>query len=237
MKTFRNAIQQFHLKIDSGINFSLSKYADGEWAVIKNKHIDNKEFWFNPENEQDQLKRQALIESFQYKNPNYFVGISCPCCQGIETFKEMRDFSNQEEKNLTWANVWVNSNYPYFVHNIIPIFSDRTVVLFCNEKSDISQLPFVPYLVFPLKNNAWEHNWNLVEKSKLVLSNKKNLIVLFCCGPFGNILCHQLTEHNPNNTYLDIGSTLNPYLGSAGFERHYYMGNNFFSNMICRWGD
>jgi len=236
MKTFRNAIQQFHLKIDNGINFSLSKYADGEWAVIKNKHIDNKEFWFNPENEQDQLKRQALIESFQYKNPNYFVGISCPCCQGMETFKDMRDFSNQEENNLTWANIWVNSNYPYFIEHIVPLFGQRSVILFCNENGDVKNLPFKPYIVFNVRNNAWD-NWGLIEKSKDVISNFKDSLILFCCGPFGNILCHQLTKHNPNNTYLDIGSTLNPWLKSEGFKRDYYTGNNFFSNMVCRWGD
>jgi len=61
------------------------------------------------------------------------------------------------------------------------------------------------------------------------------MIFLFCCGPFGNILCHRLTEANENNTYLDIGSTLNPFLQSAGFERDYYMGNNYFSNMIGAW--
>ena len=63
------------------------------------------------------------------------------------------------------------------------------------------------------------------------------MVFLFCCGPFGNILCHELTEYEPNNTYLDIGSTLNPYLKSAGFERFYYMGDNVFSKMECVWGD
>jgi hypothetical protein len=39
----------------------------------------------------------------------------------------------------------------------------------------------------------------------------------------------------PNNTYLDIGSTLNPLLKSAGFERDYYMGENFFSKLEGAW--
>jgi hypothetical protein len=60
-------------------------------------------------------------------------------------------------------------------------------------------------------------------------------IFLFCCGPFGNIIAHRLTEHNDKNTYLDIGSTLNPYLKSEGFKRDYYIGNNFFSNLEGEW--
>lgn len=242
MKTFRTDLENFQQKLLNKENFSFSKYADGEWAVIKNKSIDNKEFWFNPDNEKDQIKRKFLIESFRYKHSQYYVGISCPCCQGLQTFRDMKIYSSQSEDKLTWANLWVNGNYQYYVKNIIPIFKERNVVLFCNENGKIDNLPFKPYVVFPLKHNAWEYNWEAIEGAKSLVSvlkkqNLSNVIYLFCCGPFGNILCHQLTEHEPDNTYLDIGSTLNPWLQSAGFERDYYMGNNFFANMVCQWGN
>lgn len=238
MKNFKSDLILFKQKLERGEHFSFSKYADGEWAVIKNHNINNKEFWFDPDNPIDTSKRQALINSFKYKNDRYFVGISCPCCQGIETFREMRDFSEQPEERLTWANLWVNGNYPYYIQNIVPLFRNRPVVLVCNENGKINNLPFSPYIVVPVKNNAWEYNWDMVENLKSVIVSQKlqNMLFLFCCGPFGNILCHELTECEPNNTYLDIGSTLNPYLQSAGFERLYYLGDNFFSRMECVWG-
>lgn len=237
-KTFRNDIINFAKKIKNGDNFSFSKYADGEWAVIKNQAINNKEFWFDPNNKNDQHKRQALIESLKYKHPNYYVGISCPCCQGINTFNEMYDFSEQDEEHLTWANLWVNSNYTYYLSNILPLYKQRHVVIFCNENAQIERLPFRPYMFIPVKHNAWEYNWNLIDDAKKIISSipSKNMLVLFCCGPFGNILCHELTKFDDHHTYLDIGSTLNPFLKSAGFERHYYMGNNIFSNLTCKWG-
>lgn len=242
MKNFKDDLINFETKLKNGENFSFSKYADGEWAVIKNHHIDNKEFWFDPKREKDQYKRKALIKSFQYQNPRYYVGISCPCCQGYETFREMKIVSGQPSDRLTWANLWVNANYKYYVENIIPLFSTRPILLFCNENGKIENLPFKPYMVFSLKNNSWEYNWDMIDTAKQTITtlkneNIENMICLFCCGPFGNILCHQLTEHEPNNTYLDIGSTLNPWLKSAGFERHYYMGDNVFSRMECIWGN
>lgn len=239
MRNFRSDIISFKNKLENKEYFSFSKYADGEWAVIKNHSINNKEFWFDPNKEQDQIKRQALIDSFKYQNDRYYVGISCPCCQGIETFREMRDFSGQPENRLTWANLWVNSNYPYFLQNIVPLFSNRSIVLVCNENSKVNNLPFTPYITIPVKYNAWEYNWNSIESLKEFITYHmiKDMVFLFCCGPFGNILCHQLTELEPNNTYLDIGSTLNPYLQSAGFDRLYYMGNNIFSRMECVWGE
>lgn len=238
MKTFRGDLEKFHQKLINKENFTFSKYADGEWAVIKNKQINNREFWFDPSSLLDSMKRDKLIESFKFQNPNYYVGISCPCCQGIDTHKEMMSYSKQTDEKLTWANLWVNSNYPYFVENIIPLFSERPVVLFCNKNGQIDNLPFKPVMIFPIDNNAWEKNWSLIEDSKLIFSDPKwtDCIVLFCCGPFGNILAHELTKHNDKNTYLDIGSTLNPWLKSAGFERHYYMGDNVFSRMTCKWG-
>jgi hypothetical protein len=238
MKTFRGDIEKFHNKLLKGENFTFSKYADGEWSVIRNFSIDNKEFIFNQSNFVDQEKRNSLIKSFQFNHPNYYVGISCPCCQGLETFKNMMSHSNQKDEKLTWANLWVNSNYGYYVENIVPIYEKRNTVLFCNRAAKIKNLPFLPNHVFFVDNNSWHYNWELIQEAKNLITNNnmRDWLFLFCCGPFGNILAHQLTEHSENNTYLDIGSTLNPWLQSAGFDRHYYLGNNHFSKLTCIWG-
>tara|TARA_A100001201_G_scaffold92966_2_gene80902 strand:+ start:315 stop:1055 length:741 start_codon:yes stop_codon:yes gene_type:complete len=235
-KKFSEDIKFFHTKLQYNVNFSFSKFADGEWAVMTNNTIDNSEFMFDQE--KDQHKREKLLESFQYQNPQYYVGISCPCCQGDEVFSDMKKVCGQKSDMLTWANLWVNKNYKYFTANILPIFSSRKTVLYCNGEGDIDSLPFSPDKVFPISKNAWEHDWDLIEESKKYIkdNNIKDYLFLFCCGPFGNILCHELTEFDQNNTYLDIGSTLNPYLKSEGFQRDYYMGNTFFANMECTWG-
>ena len=238
MKLFSEDIKIFKEKLENGENFTFSKYADGEWAVMKNQPINNKEFWFDPNKFLDNTKREKLIESFQFNHPQYFVGISCPCCQGMDVFKEMKSFSMQQDEKLTWANLWVNSNYKYFVENIIPTFIDRDVILFCNRYGDIENLPFRPKVVIGVENNAWEDNWSFIDLTKRLITEHEleDHIFLFCCGPFGNILACELTKHNDKNSYIDIGSTLNPWLKSAGFERHYYAGNNIFSQLTCRWG-
>jgi hypothetical protein len=233
IKILKNAIENKEL-------ITFSKFCDGEWAVLQNQQIDNKEFQFNPINEKDIKKRKKLLEAFQYKNDRYFIGITCVNVFGIETHRRMKMISGLPEERTTWADIWVNSNYNYFVDEIIPMFSKRTVVLFCNKYGKVENLPFLPYAVFPVENNAWEYNWDYIDSAKTVinklnLQNEKNLLVLFCCGPFGNILAYELTKDCPSNTYLDIGSTLNPWLQSEGFKRDYYLGNNYFSNMVGAW--
>lgn len=234
-KDYLQDIKILHEAIKKQECISFSKFCDGEWAVMLNQPINNKEFWFDPKNEKDQSKRQALIEAFQYKNERYFVGVTCVGVFGIETHRQMVSLSTQDQDHLTWADIWVNSNYRYYLQNIVPLYSERPVVIFANRKAKIENLLFRPYLHYPVDDNAWEFNWDIIQEASDVARGLNNCIFLFCCGPFGNILCHKLTEANPKNTYLDIGSTLNPFLRSAGFERDYYMGDNYFSRMIGAW--
>lgn len=237
-KDYREDIKILHAALESGEHISFSKFCDGEWAVLQHQPIDNKEFRYDPDNVLDQTKARALWDAFTYRNDRYFVGITCVNVFGLETHRRMTWDSDQDQGHLTWADIWVNSNYQYYLQNILPLYSKKSVVLIANEKANLDNLPFKPYLFVPVKHNAWEHNWNLVqEMTDLVRSDviPKDLVFLFCCGPFGNILCHRLTEAEPRNTYLDIGSTLNPFLGSAGFDRDYYLGNNYFSSMIGAW--
>lgn len=236
-KNYRTDIEIIKETIESGENITISKFCDGELAIIANKEIDNKEFHFDPTDIKDQESRRELIDAFQYRHKQYFVGITCVRVFGINTHRQMKMISGQPESNLTWADIWVNSNYPYFTENILPIFSKRKTILVCNIRGNVENLPFKPIKIFRVGNSAFTNNRQTTQSIKDYIDegNIKDSIFLFCCGPFGNIMAHRLTEHNDKNTYLDIGSTLNPFLKSEGFRRDYYCGNNFFANLKGEW--
>lgn len=236
-KDYRKDIEIIKSSIEKEENITISKFCDGELSIIANKEIDNKEFHFDPTNIEDQESRHALIDAFQYKHKQYFVGITCVKVFGISTHRQMKTICGQNEQQLTWADIWVNSNYPYFRNNILPLFNKRNTILFCNEKGKVENLPFKPTKVFKVGNSALKNNVKIVQEAKEYIDNNSvnNSIFLFCCGPLGNVLAHRLTEHNSNNTYLDIGSTLNPFLKSEGFKRDYYTWNNFFSSLVGEW--
>ena len=86
--------------------------------------------------------------------------------------------------------------------------------------------------------NAWVENTNLIDEIKLFITknNVKNGLFLFCAGPFGNILTHQLFEHCKDNTYIDIGSTLNPLLLENNVLNRGYLRGESSRNKICIWG-
>lgn len=229
-KDFRQELEKMLARLQSGAKFSFSKYADGEWAAMLGHQLDNKEFDYKSSPEH-QFARQKLIESFQYKHPDYYVGISCECCQGVNHFL-MKQASGQQESQLTYANIWVNSNYEFMKNFVIPEFSNHNIHLVANRASKIENLPFKVEKFYPIDFSAYITNYGLIEEIKA--ANLKDKLFLFCAGPFGNLLAHQLWDHNKNNTYLDIGSTLNPWLQSEGFKRDYYIGGGY-AGRTCIW--
>lgn len=229
MKNFKEELYILYERLKSRKPFSFSKFADGEWMMINNQQINNNEFNYTQD---DLFFREKLIESFQFKDSNYFVGISCECCQGQEHFN-MKSFSGQDESNLTFANIFVNSNYSEYKKTFIEEYKNWDIHLVANKNSKIENLPFKVEKFYPVENTAWKNNYTLIDVIKEnQLSGK---LFLFACGPFGNMLSHQLWNFNKLNTYLDIGSTLNPWLQSEGFKRVYYLDEYEVKNQTCIW--
>jgi hypothetical protein len=88
--------------------------------------------------------------------------------------------------------------------------------------------------------NAWVENHGLIDEIKNYIDDNKlkNNLFLFCAGPFGNLLSHQLFDHNKENTYIDIGSTLNTLLlGERGRNTRGYLKGEASSRQICVWGN
>lgn len=204
--SFRGDLQYLFEKLKNSQNFSFSKYADGEFAILRNLQITNTDKWtFSPEKHSH--VREELMKSFTYRDSQYYVGVSCKCCQPEEDVLWMRKKSGQER--LTWANIFVNSNYPFFLNNFIPEFSKYEVVLFARDDARIEDLPFNVEHV-PISRNAFVYNFDLVDN--FPIHQYTNKLFLFCAGPLGNMLAASFWRKNKTNTYLDIGSTLNPYL-------------------------
>jgi hypothetical protein len=235
-KSFTKDLEYMIGKLQKHENFAFSKYADGELHILANKPVNNGEFWFVPA--EHTPYRKEMIDSFKFRHDNYYVGISCPCCIGGRSVHEwMKNVSEQNASNLTWANIFVNSNYDCYLNKMVPIYSEFDVYLISNSDSNLLNLPFSIKKHFMIGKNAWVENTNLTHEIKSFIDqeNVKNSLFLFCAGPFGNILTHQLFEHCENNTYIDIGSTLNPLLlEENGLNRGYLRGESS-RKKICIW--
>lgn len=91
MKNFNQELNIFYNKINNGENIAITRFGDGEMMIMDNEFIDltkkaNGEFIYNSSNPDDLIYRDRLIDSYTYHNPNYFVGVACPCCVGNEKY-------------------------------------------------------------------------------------------------------------------------------------------------------
>lgn len=235
MKNFKQEIIKFHSRLISGRNFAFSKYADGEWLAMNNITCQPGQGEWSID-DRSNLARQLLIESFQYKDPDYYIGISCPCCQGNAHY-EMEKFSGQDQEHLTFANIFVNSNYPLFIEYILPELIKRdNIILVANKNSNLNNLPFKVEEFYGIGYNAWVEDLALVEI--LIDKNYKDKLILFSAGPLGNILAYKLWSNNKNNTYIDIGSTIDLWLNNDfKNKRGYAINVKQYSEKECIWGN
>lgn len=242
MKTFGNDFNYFLKLIQDKYPFALSRNNDGEMIILNNEFIDltakcNGEFIHDPRNKEHAIFREKLYNSATHKGDNYYVGIACRCCVGDEKHESLKKLTGQDDVHLTWGNIFVNGNYNRYVFEMIPYFSLYDIVMVVNHKANFDGLPFKNKIIqrFDVGTNAWMSNSDLIDQMKknLIENNNKNKLYMFAAGPFSNILIHELYKIESNNTYLDIGSTLDNMMG-LGQTRGYLSGAPTL-NKICIW--
>jgi glycosyltransferase involved in cell wall biosynthesis len=241
-KDFTKALTRFNQKIQQKQNFSLVRFGDGEMVVINGEAIDlsekcNGEHKYTPQNPEDERCRKILEESLLYQNPNYFVGLPCRCCVGDQHCDELRKQSQQPEQQLTWANLFVNANYPRFLDETLSVLKTRSINIICHNKAKLDQLPFTVKKDFRVGTNAWVNDYDKTLKEIVDYIDKlkiKDEVFLFCAGVLSNMLIYQLTKRFPNNTYIDVGSVFDDMM-QLGQTRKYLKGNRRRLKKVCIW--
>lgn len=251
MKDF---IKHFYLlleKLKNGENFAYARYSDGELRIMQNLKTQissnfyivgnekgggnyNQEDYKDFDPEKHQFYRDKLMEAYQFKKTNYFVGLSCRCCVGEKDFKQMLEWYDGDTNSdyLTWANLLLNGNYPLFIKHFIPELKKKNIVYILNENAKLEGLPFDVVKDFRVGPNCIINDYDKIEEIKKWIDVNKieNHVFLFSASSLSNFMIHQLFEHNDKNTYIDVGTTLNPYIGLSG-RRGYHKGNK----KICIW--
>jgi len=250
MKDFREHFFMLYTKLKDGENFAFSRFSDGELRIMQNQKLilgDNfnqigprrRTSQYAPEDRKHfdpklhPHVRDKLMEAYRYKAHNYYVGLSCRCCVLDRDFREMLKWYGEDDEFLTWSNLWVNGNYPLFVKYMIPEFSNHKIVYILNERGTLSGLPFKVEKDFRVGDNCIVNDFNMSSFVSLWMEaeNIENHVFLFSASSLSNFMIYDLYRDYPNNTYIDIGTTLNPYIGLAT-DREYLKGKD---PKVCVW--
>lgn len=261
MKTFREDFYKLAFKLKKKEPFAFTRFSDGELLIMQNRKIvidsatafvhDNwaRGNWgpeehktFDPE--KDGKLREQLLETFTHKQKNYFKGICCKCCVGQQNYNWQFEHISKDEQELTWANLLINGNYKLYIEQMLPLMKSYPVVLVVNKLANISKLPLNVVKDFRIGKNCHINDQHLIpEIHKWVEENNiQNHLFLFGAASLSNLLTYDLYKSFPNNTYMDIGSTLNPMMdldgwkGSRDYLRGYWLKESLpLAEKLCVW--
>lgn len=266
LKDYKKAFDFILNKIRTSENFAFTRFSDGELDILTNRHCGLYKEGFRSGNyrgpgkytkeelkefvpEEHQFVREALLEAFLHNQDNYFKGI-CTSTDihpqhDFSPFEYMIDSHGGDHKNLTFTNLLINSNYPRFINEIVPELTRREVIYVVNENANLEKLPFNLKKSFVIGENCAVNNFDLPEKIiKYIKDNNINNHVILCAAAsLSNFVIHKCFKHNPNNTFLDIGSCLNPLLDlegwvyTRGYLTSFWLGSNdIHGKQVDHWG-
>lgn len=263
-KDFRSEFYFFLKKFQEKENFSLLRFSDGEIFILQNKGIlltpdrviiedtlnsrdgfyaqetmlrpnyDQKHFIPEKHNE----FRDYLIGSYLYEAPNYYKGISCRCCVGEELFYWQLNQLGGDNDNLTWSNLLLNSNYPLFLKEFYPEIIKRGAYIVCNKEANLSRVSWVKghfFIGFDIFDNFETYVADL--KLYIERNSIENEVFLFSASSLSNVMQYELARDYPNNTYIDIGTTLSHEFGIPVLRGYIldYFNNNLSQLKTCVW--
>ncbi len=261
MKNFKRAFDTLLKKIKDKENFAFTRFSDGELDILKNKYVILADNHFISGNlkgrgtytveeqkefipEEHAFYREKLIESYMHRQENYYKGIctGTDLHVGSKNFDWMINFHNGDHETLTYSNLLINANYKRFVEEMVPLFTDRKIAYIVNENANTDKLPFDIQKKFLIGSNCFVNNYDTVEKVKDFLTDKENWIVLCSAASLSNLVTFECFRNNQNNTFLDIGSCLNPLLDlegwkfTRGYLTSYWLGSNSpFGSQVDVW--
>lgn len=177
---------------------AILRYGDGEKNIFNRENCNRKGFKYD--SEKDEEFRQQLLDSYNFRSPNYYVA----------------------DNNLVSACLFVNQNYERFLKEYTPLLNLFDVIYVGNETSNINNLPFKVSKFFPITDEAWKnfprlHFYVLQE----LINYDKPSIILIAGGPYSNVLIHRLWRRNKNHIYINIGSVYDPLVYEKNTRKYH----------------
>ncbi len=204
---------KFWQKIEKGENFVFLRYGDGERAIMTGKSVKAQEGWLSPDYVGD--LGNDLLKTINLNDNKIIYGISCPCCD-IVAYYWYR--SRLKSTNITFSNLLVNHNYKDFIYKFEDLKRDAIFIgNYRAENKPIANLNILKY--YSVSNDCfsfWDNEApKMLEQIKKDFGDKNNLLYVVSAGPMSEPIIYDLYQNNPNNCYIDFGSSIDKYIHEA----------------------
>lgn len=197
-------------KLRNNENFMLLRYGDGERSIMVGKQVKAQEGWTSPSGKT--LLGEALKTSLTKNAENVYYGISCPCCDSRDYFWYCQ---NIKSPNITFANLFVNKNYSRFISDFEQLERDAVVIgNYAGANNAIGKLNVLKYYsIGDQCQDFWNNEAsNLIQQIINDFGDRNDLLYVASAGPLSEPILCALYDNNPNNCYIDFGSSIDKYI-------------------------
>jgi 2-polyprenyl-3-methyl-5-hydroxy-6-metoxy-1,4-benzoquinol methylase len=225
-KTYSTCLDYFINRIKSKQNFAIMKCADGEYLVSKNETLTNCDNWTF---KKDSILNKHFNDSLNLMQTNVFYGVSGPTDSEEICNYWYKNIPNTH--NITFANVFVNTNFEKW-ENFIKKSEDNCVLIsqVCPESRKLGGMNIIDYLsIDKYLVNSWDIEYQKYFDLISKLAKKyTNTLFFISAGPLANIFVHRMYLENPNNTYIDSGSSIDVFTKGV-ITRPYQCDKNIYN--------
>jgi hypothetical protein len=236
-KDYKEELFKFINFIKEGKNFAFVRLSDAEGHVLRNgEEFDDTRIGHNWDWQRDErhLKsRELLINASLCDDENFYVGL--PTHGDKAFFDRMKSYTRQKEEFLTYAVLFMDSNYKYFISDMYPALQKREIVSVFSDKANLQSSGLNIIKNFGAAHSAYVNSLHLIDEMKKYIGDNriKNKVFLVTAGVFANILIYELFKFEKENTYIDLGSALDVQLG-LGATKH-FLTNHPCINQYHHW--
>lgn len=224
--------------------FTFIRFSDGETEILKNRYLEiipgktvfrGKELKNNfPEFDSKRFDptihqniRENLLASAKFKADNYLKGIPTAHNKAVDDRDMMIELNDGLDTSITFADLFLNSNYQRYLDKIVPLFSSfENIIVIANYRAKpIGILERARHINIP--DNFFScYDEVLQNVMNDLASLKEGSLVLSSASSLSNIIGHKLFLQRQDIIFLDIGTSINNLLSMDDKIRSYHKQKN-----------
>ena len=184
--------------IENNIPFAFSRWGDGEFYNVNKKSGKNYDGNIYYSDLGDELKKIVSVKQ------DYYMGV-----------QTLMKWSMKQGKK--YPQEWCDSDVLHkesingTLGNFIDILHQKHIVYVGN--GSLRKLDFINEFIEIPYNNCWLQRDKIIKEIRDTFDDELHKVYLLSAGMACNVFIHRLWNMNKKNTYIDVGSVFDPYVG------------------------
>lgn len=219
LKNYTLANDYFVQKIIQKEPFSLLRYSERDYNIIHHNAVSY-DGWcfkggFNP------VLPDALLKTLELNFANVYYGIPMKCDNEVSYNFFIKNIPLNS--NITFTNVFANYNYARFMKFLLTSSLDIVLMAPNNINNQAKNINVIEY--YKVDSNL-VHRCNfdidkyLIEAQDLAQKYQKTIFFI-SAGPIAKLFIYFMYLKNPNNSYIDVGSSIDVLTKGIATRRYH----------------